>query len=416
MTLPRPHPGQRAVKKTAKRYNVLACGRRWGKSTLALELLATPALDGYPVGYFTPNYKLLLEVWRACVSTLRPAILRINGTERRIELVTGGVLEFWTLNDPDAGRSRKYKRVVIDEAGLHNDLMEIWQAAIRPTLADLAGDAWFMGTPKGHNDFEVLFKRASEDGYPDWQSWQRPTEDNPYISPHEVRELRLELGELVASQEVDAQFIDGLSIDRYLPNIILWDSCAGPVPPLSPREPLVIALDAATGRDATASDCFGLVGVSRHPERPDDLMVRVIKLWQARAGHEIDFMGTPDAPGPERFIRDLCERYAVYQVCYDPHQLVFAAQRFTADGVVWMAPFRQAGERLEADKLLLDLIAQRRITHDGDTDLRRHLMNADRKIDAESRKIRIVKRSESLKIDLAVALSMAAKRCLDLNL
>jgi phage terminase large subunit-like protein len=70
-------------------------------------------------------------------------------------------------------------------------------------------------------------------------------------------------------------------------------------------------------------------------------------------------------------------------------------------------PFPQGSARLEADKSLLDAITQRQIAHDGNEDLRKHLDNADRKIDAESRKLRIVKRNYSLKIDLAVALSMA---------
>jgi hypothetical protein len=195
------------VLKEAKRYNVLACGRRWGKTTLGINLLVRPALEGKPVGWFALTYKLILEVWRWLETTLAPVLKRTNATERRMELITGGVIEFWTLNDPDAGRGRKYARVVIDEAGLVGGLLDIWRAAIRPTLTDLAGDAWFMGTPKGYNDFYKLYKRsATEIG---WQSWQQPTEDNPFIPPSEVAAMRVELGPTIASQEVDALFVEG---------------------------------------------------------------------------------------------------------------------------------------------------------------------------------------------------------------
>src|SRR5262245_55846883 len=106
LTLPRPHAAQRAMLREARRYNVAACGRRFGKSTLAIELLSRPALEAQPVGYFAPTYKLLTELWRWLDMTLRPVMRRANATDRRIELITGGVIECWTLEDPNAGRSR----------------------------------------------------------------------------------------------------------------------------------------------------------------------------------------------------------------------------------------------------------------------------------------------------------------------
>jgi len=121
------------------------------------DMLIRPALDGYPVAYFGPNYSLLLEAWRSLNHTLSPIMKRTNANEHRMELITGGMLDFWTLDNPDAGRSRKYKRVIIDEAGLVKRLMEAWHAAIRPTLADLSGDAWLSGTPKGRNGFWELW-------------------------------------------------------------------------------------------------------------------------------------------------------------------------------------------------------------------------------------------------------------------
>ena len=153
LTLPRLHEGQRTVKETAARFGVLACGRRWGKTLYGVDYLAPPALEGWPVAWFAPTYKLLLEVWRDFERLLRPVIKRSNATERRIELVTGGVVEFWTMEDADAGRSRKYKRAFIDEAGLVARLLSLWHEAIMPTLADLKGGARFGGTPKGRNGF-----------------------------------------------------------------------------------------------------------------------------------------------------------------------------------------------------------------------------------------------------------------------
>lgn len=148
LTLNKPHKAQRQVLSEAKRFNVLDCGRRWGKSALAQNLLSETALDGFPAGYFAPTYKLLEGTFREMFKTLEPVISRKHDNQR-IELITGGEIEFWSLDNPQAGRSRKYKRAIIDEAAFVKELWEAWTKAVRATLTDLKGDAWFMSTPKG---------------------------------------------------------------------------------------------------------------------------------------------------------------------------------------------------------------------------------------------------------------------------
>lgn len=160
------------------------------------------------MAWFAPNYKLIVEIWRWLETALKPVLRRSNATDRRMELITGGVVEFWTLVDADAGRGRKYARIVVDEAGLVGGLMGIWRAAIRPTLTDLGGDAWFMGTPKGYNDFHTLYQRGGKDE--GWQAWQRSTEDNPHVPALEIAAMRQELGPTISAQEVDALFVEGV--------------------------------------------------------------------------------------------------------------------------------------------------------------------------------------------------------------
>jgi hypothetical protein len=220
----------------------------------------------------------------------------------------------------------------------------------------------------------------------------------------------------------------------FLPNMIWWDSCKETLPALDIYEPLVISLDAATGRQSYSSDCFAIVGVTRHPDpaRIDDTVaVRFIYYWQARAGEKIDFIGTPDLPGPERVLLQLCgyeldpNGRAVYKsgagfnvacVVYDPNELHSMTQRLTREGVAWFKEMGQTNQRYEADRQLLNLITHRRIAHGGEPELRRHIQNADRQLDSTGHKLRIVKRSKSLRIDLAVCTSMGAYQCLKLNL
>jgi len=208
ITLPKYHAAQRAIIADATRFNVLACGRRFGKTKMAKRLTAETLLAGDPVGWFAPTYKVLLEAWDDLLSTLAPVTKRSHATDRTITLITGGTIEFWTLEDTDAGRSRKYKRVIIDEAGMCGGLEERWNSAIRPTLADLRGDAWFAGTPKGRNFFWHLFTRGGDPTWADWRSWQSPTGDNPYIDAAEIAAMRREMPERKFQQEIMAQFLD----------------------------------------------------------------------------------------------------------------------------------------------------------------------------------------------------------------
>ena len=112
------HPGQQKVLSERRRFNTLKCGRRWGKTKLSEELLLSPedktngALNGFPVAYFAPTYKMLMDVWRATNNIVYGITKTKSETEKRIELLSGGVIDFWSLEDPNSIRGRKYKRVV----------------------------------------------------------------------------------------------------------------------------------------------------------------------------------------------------------------------------------------------------------------------------------------------------------------
>ena len=169
---------------------------------------------GYPVAWFAPTYKYLADVWRDMKESLLPYTTRSDSTERRIELVGGGVVDMWTLDGGEAGRGRKYRRVVIDEAALVPDLANVWTAAIRPTLTDLAGDAFFLSTPRGRNDFWGLYQQGIDPLQDEWRCWQMPTRTNPFISLDEIEAARHDLPERVFQQEYLAEFLEDSAVFR----------------------------------------------------------------------------------------------------------------------------------------------------------------------------------------------------------
>jgi predicted phage terminase large subunit-like protein len=205
------HDGQKAIVNSAARYRVASCGRRFGKTMLAGYWLAIrdegSAAGGKRCAWFAPSYKLLMDAWNDIERTVRPLIRRVNKTEQRIELIGGGVIDFWTLEDPDAGRGRRYHRIVIDEAAHARRLREAWERAISPTLTDYRGEAWFVSTPNGMNYFHDLYQRGGNPEYPDWESFHLPSSANPFLPPEEIEARRIELPELVFLQEYLAEFV-----------------------------------------------------------------------------------------------------------------------------------------------------------------------------------------------------------------
>lgn len=172
------------------------------------ELLLCPddptngALNGYPVAYYAPTNAMLMEVWREMLSIIGPVIEKKSETQKRIQLYGGGVIDFWSLDDIDTSRGRKYKRALVDEAAKVKRLKEAWKKTIRPTLTDYKGDAFFLSTPRGkNNDFYEFSK------YDGWGFWQMPTVSNPHIDPAEVEEARMQLDPLSFAQEYLASFV-----------------------------------------------------------------------------------------------------------------------------------------------------------------------------------------------------------------
>jgi hypothetical protein len=207
---------------------------------------------------------------------------------------------------------------------------------------------------------------------------------------------------------LDAEWEDIDETDRFLPSITWWDSCYDPaLPPFEPRTPMVLGVDAGI-----KSDCFAVVGVTRHPLRRDDVAVRYSRLWTPRPGQPVNLTEVREE------IKALKAEKGWYiaQVAYDPYQLEMMMEELGR--VMWTEAFNQQSDREKSDKLLYDLITQGRLAHDGNhPDLKQHLQNADRKLTGDDRKMRIVKREETAKVDLAVATSMACYRCLvELNL
>ncbi len=200
------------------------------------------------------------------------------------------------------------------------------------------------------------------------------------------------------------------STETFLP-MEWYDACKRSEYPEIPKDhPVVIAMDASV-----SGDSFGMWMGCRHPKEPEHVVKLQSMLWVPK-GNKIDYQGTEENPGPELMLRRWIKDYNVICVAYDPFQLHDMAGRLRKEGLAWFFSFNQVSLRLLADSQMKDLIRDRRYWHRGEPFDREHFQNADAKIDTESTRIRIVKRAENLKVDLAVTASMGSYMVMRLNL
>lgn len=180
-----------------------------------------------------------------------------------------------------------------------------------------------------------------------------------------------------------------------------WDACkVKELPPVGKYEQFVFGIDAGV-----SSDCFAIVGVTKHDGK---IVVRYARAWVPPAGRKLDF-----AP-IEVEIRRIAKHYKVVEFAYDEYQLHDMMRRLSREAIGWFNPFPQSTQRAIADKQFQDMIRATSIQYDNQPDLTEHVKNANARTEGD--KLRIVKRAEHLKIDLAVAASMASFEAARLNI
>ncbi|HED3095543.1 TPA: terminase [Citrobacter freundii] len=203
-------------------YNVVRCGRRWGKTAILGNIAISYAtslfkvtggekLQGGMVGIFTAEYKQQQEIFDYLEEALLPLIKRKSRSGGYIRLKNGGKIDFWvTNNNKLAGRGREYDVVLIDEAAFTKCpemLEETWPKAIKPTLLTRRGRAWVFSTPNG-NDDNNFFYAICNDKSLGFHEHHAPTSSNPYVPPDELEKERQSNDPRVFDQEFLALFID----------------------------------------------------------------------------------------------------------------------------------------------------------------------------------------------------------------
>jgi phage terminase large subunit-like protein len=200
-------PWQQEVFEDPTRFKIIAAGRRCGKSRCAAWKLILEALgsDKGQVFYVAPTQGQARDImWDVLIELAHPVIKTTHVNNMQITLINGAKISLKGGDRPETMRGVSLKYLVIDE---YADVKpEVWEQILRPALADLKGEAMFIGTPMGRNHFYELFKYAEISEDPDWKGWHFTSYDNPTLDPNEIKAAERSMSTYSFRQEFLASF------------------------------------------------------------------------------------------------------------------------------------------------------------------------------------------------------------------
>jgi phage terminase large subunit len=207
------HPAQKKIAIDNHRFRVVVCGRRFGKSTLAVEEMRVFAYakPGSQVVYVAPTIKQARDIaWRMLKDSTR-TMLAQAANETRLELTVrtkdpNKTSEIWLrgTENVESLRGQGIDFLIVDEVASMRGWDETWHEVLRPTLTDSRGQALFIGTPRGYDHFYNLYLLESVDS--DYKSFHYSSYDNPCIPADEIDKAKEELDEDTFAQEYLAEF------------------------------------------------------------------------------------------------------------------------------------------------------------------------------------------------------------------
>ena len=205
-----PHPHQKEIISDNHRFKVVVCGRRFGKTTFAVNELLYHALtkENSVYWYVGPTYRQAKMIaWRMLediLSKLPPELVaKKNEAELVLTLANGSRIEVKGADNEDSLRGVALDGVVMDEYAFMK--ARVFTKIIRPCLADRKGWAIFIGTPYGYNHFYELYQ-IGQGTDKNWKSWRFKSTDNPFLDPEEIEAARKESAPEIFAQEWEADF------------------------------------------------------------------------------------------------------------------------------------------------------------------------------------------------------------------
>ena len=204
----KPRKHQKEVHNKLKRFNVLVCHRRFGKTVLCInEILKKAMQNTLP----RPRYYYLAPTYSMAKRTAWDYLKEYTGvlpnvtyheTELRADLPNGARIQLLGCERPDSLRGLYIDGVILDEVAQMPP--RLWTEIIRPALSDREGWMVAIGTPQGHNAFFDLYDYANhQEG---WYAETFKSSETGIISDLELNEAKHLMPEEVYEAEFECSF------------------------------------------------------------------------------------------------------------------------------------------------------------------------------------------------------------------
>lgn len=206
---------QEVIARDMHRFRVLCCGRRFGKTTLAIDnIKARAVIPKSSVCYIAPTYQQARDIcWTQLKADCLQASDTINEARLEIKLVNGSMIFLRGWEAIETLRGQHFDLIVLDEVASMRNFWSAWEEVLRPTLTDTKGEAMFISTPKGYDHFYELYSKDMEqppvNGVQqdlDFKSFHFTSYDNPFVPKDELDKARKELPDDRFEQEYMASF------------------------------------------------------------------------------------------------------------------------------------------------------------------------------------------------------------------
>ena len=206
---PRPLQQELHSEVSSKRWSVVVCHRRFGKTVMAINHLLRDAIladkSNPRFAYIAPTYRQAKNVAWDYLKQFAGSVpmVRFHETELRCDLPNGARIQLLGAENPNSLRGIYLDGAVLDEMA---DMPEsLFPEIIRPALSDRKGWALFIGTPRGHNAFYELYEGAQ--GQKDWYTKVFRASETGILDDEELEAARVMMSEDQFQQEFECSWV-----------------------------------------------------------------------------------------------------------------------------------------------------------------------------------------------------------------
>lgn len=315
----KPRPLQERLHRSLKRFNVVVCHRRWGKTVFSLNEMIDQGLRNQKhnpqYAYIAPTYKQAKMVAWEYIQDFTKNIpgVEVNKQELTVTIMRQGVknaetgewvkepdkIKFMLLgaDSPDSLRGIYLDGAILDEYAQCDPI--VWGQIIRPALADRKGWAIFIGTPKGQNHFYHRFIKAQK--RPEsWYTIVSKASESGVLDQSEIDEMVGDMEPDEIEQELECSFTAAV-LGSYYGKII--NEMRNSVParitdvPFNPGFPIATFWDIGIGDHCTiwfrqrVGQNFNYIDYYENNGKGVDHYVKVLRALSKPVGHVTDVDG-----------------------------------------------------------------------------------------------------------------------------